>query len=203
MSHNSDYRPSTITNPFSLGNGNDQVVVFEGSVPLPRVNNSPSDPQSKMISFVFSYDEDILNSVVLGPKGRQYFVVATDARKHLITATTIIQSTQGTHARVDWHHSNPTVEWIGLLNKQRTGSFLRLTQDRKRRLMTFGETQLAWWPSHTSVLLSTEFSEVIARVITSPTNSTILEITEESLAQGMLEIVVLAVVLFMSGRPID
>ncbi|KAH8823972.1 hypothetical protein DL96DRAFT_1468719 [Flagelloscypha sp. PMI_526] len=202
MSQYLNNKLSTITNPFFLGNGNNQGFVFEGPVPLPRVNNNNLDPQSKMISFVFSYDQDILNSVVLGPKGQQYFVVATDARKHLATPATIIQSTRGTHARIDWHRSHPTVEWKGMLEKQRTGAFLRLTQDQQQRLMTFGGTQLAWWPSHTSVILSTESSEVVARVITS-VNSTILDMTAESLAQGILETAVLAVVLFMSGRSID
>ncbi|KAH8823338.1 hypothetical protein DL96DRAFT_1617276 [Flagelloscypha sp. PMI_526] len=203
MSYNSNYRLSTVTNPFSLGNGKDEVFVFDDCLPLPRVISNPPEPQSKMISFVFSYDQDILNSVVLGPKGQQYFVVATDARKHLTTPTTVIQSTNGTHARIDWHQSHPTVEWIGVLERQTTGSFLRLTQDRKRRLMSFGKIQLAWWPSQTSVLLSTEFSEVVARVMASPVNSTILDVTADSLAQGILETVVLAVVLFMSNRPID
>ncbi|KAH8818901.1 hypothetical protein DL96DRAFT_375040 [Flagelloscypha sp. PMI_526] len=203
MSQNSRRRLSTVTNPFSLGNGKDQVFVFGDSLPLPRVNTNPPDPQEKMISFIFTYDHDILNSVVLGPKGQQYFTVATDAQKHIRTPSTIIQSIQGTHARVDWHQPHPTVEWIGVLEKQRTGTFLRLALDRKRRLMSFGDTQLTWWTSYPSVLLSTESSEVVARVIAPSINSTILDITAEILAQGMLERVILAVVLFMSGRPID
>ncbi|KAH8823987.1 hypothetical protein DL96DRAFT_243724 [Flagelloscypha sp. PMI_526] len=202
MSQNPDHRFSTSTNPFFLGNGENQAFTFEGPVPLPRVNNNLPDPQPKMVSFVFSYDQDILNSVVLGPKGQQYFVVATDTRKHLTTPSTIIQSTRGTHARIDWHQSHPTVEWNGVLEKQRTGEFLRLTQDQNRRIMTFGGAQLAWWPSHTSVILSTERSEVVAQVIAS-VNSTVLDVTAESLARGMLEKAVLAVVLLMSGRSID
>ncbi|KAH8827880.1 hypothetical protein DL96DRAFT_1123298 [Flagelloscypha sp. PMI_526] len=206
MSYNHpNYRASTSTNPFSLGNGNDQSI-FGGSVPLPRVeNNSSQHAPSNTISFVFTYERDIMNSSVLGPRGQQYFVVATDSRKHL-TPTTIIQSTRGTHARVDWHQPHPTAEWNGVLERQRAGSFLRLTPDQKQRTMAFGQNQFVWAPSNSSLSLSRvdrHGSELIARVTASLHKSTILDISAEAVAQGMLDRVVLAVVLLMSGQPLD
>ncbi|KAH8831714.1 hypothetical protein DL96DRAFT_1779041 [Flagelloscypha sp. PMI_526] len=206
MSNNFGSRFSTTTNPFSLGNGKDDDSMFGGSVPLPRVDHNSPHPQSKMVSFVFTYEQDILNSSVLGPKGQQYFAIGTDVGKHLTTPTTIIQSAKGTHARIEWRQPHSTVEWSGILEKQRAGAFLRLTPDQKQRFMTFKQNQFVWSPSNTSVLLTKESSygsEVVARIDTTHVKSTIVDVTAEGVAQGILESVILAVVLLMSGRPID
>ncbi|KAH8831715.1 hypothetical protein DL96DRAFT_1779043 [Flagelloscypha sp. PMI_526] len=206
MNHNHAFRFSTTTNPFSFGNGKGDGSMFGGSVPLPRVDHQSPYPQSKTISFVFTYDHDILNSSVLGPKGRQYFAIGTDVGKHLMSPTTIIQSAEGTHARIEWRQPCPTVEWNGVLENQTTGEFLRLTPDQKGRFMTFGRTQFVWLPFNTSVLLSTgspSSPEVVACVNIAPYKSTILDIAAESIGQGMLEKIVLAVVLLLSGRRID
>ncbi|KAH8804294.1 hypothetical protein DL96DRAFT_1822668 [Flagelloscypha sp. PMI_526] len=206
MSNNFGSQFSTTTNPFSLGNGKDDAPMFGGSVPLPRVDHNSSHPQSKMISFVFTYDQDILNSSVLGPKGQQYFAIGTDVGRHLTTPTTIIQSSKGTHVRIEWSQPHSTVEWNGVLEKQRTGAFLRLTPDQKQRFMAFKQTRFVWSPSNTSVLLTKDSSyttEVVARINTTHVKSTIVDVTAEGVAQGILESVILAVVLLMSGRPID
>ncbi|KAH8831712.1 hypothetical protein DL96DRAFT_1779026 [Flagelloscypha sp. PMI_526] len=223
MSNNFGSQFSTTTNPFSLGNGKDDASMFGGSVPLPKVDHKSSHPHSKMVSFVFTYEEDILNSSVLGPKGQQYFAIGTDVGKHLLILTTIIQSANGTHARIEWGQPHSTVEWNGVLEKQTTGALLRLTPDRKQRFMTFKQTQFVWSPSNAPVLVGlvqfiytmlalTSFelstassygSEVVARVDTIHVKSTIVDVSAEGIAQGFLEIVILAVVLLMSGRPID
>lgn len=138
MSYPPNYHSTTTTNPFGAsewahGNGSGR-----GPPSLLGVLPYASEPSRNLISFVFTYDRDLMNSAVLGPKGQQYYVVATDSRRH-VTPTTIIQpsSSSQQHARIDWHHDHPTVEWTGVMSRRRTRDFLGLSQDMRYVLISW------------------------------------------------------------------
>ena len=92
-----------------------------GALPASQTNAS-------ILSFEFSsFQPDILNSVVTGPNNREFFTIKTAT-----PACTVIykSGTTSPFCTINWQ-ANPTVEAEGILDRQRTGEFLRLSGNNR------------------------------------------------------------------------
>lgn len=110
----------------SPGDGSDprQTRIF-GALPF-----SPPDSQPNIVSFVFTYDHDIMNSMVLGPNGQHYYTIATNlARPVPVQFTTVHNLKTQSTARLEWGN-HPVVEWPHIVSRQRSADWLRLSPDQ-------------------------------------------------------------------------
>ena len=77
-----------------------------------------------VLTFEFSsFDPDILNCVVTGPQGRKFFDIRTS------NSTTVIYKPGEAFATIDWVR-HPMVEAPGIVARQATGDFPKLSQDQ-------------------------------------------------------------------------
>ena len=84
----------------------------------------PSKTNSSILTFEFSsFQPDILNSVVTGPDNREFFRIRTTT-----PACTVIYKcgTQTPFCTINWQ-TYPMVEAEGIIGRQRTGEFLKLS----------------------------------------------------------------------------
>lgn len=88
---------------------------------LPSMEDIPS-----AMTFSFNMtDRSILNCRVLGNNAALYFTIATNS-----TTTAIYRRNGELFSVINWQ-SRPTIQANGVLDLQRTGHWLRLSQDRK------------------------------------------------------------------------
>ena len=88
----------------------------------------PSQTNASILAFEFSsFQPDILNSVVTGPNNREFFTIRTTT-----PACTVIykSGTSSPFCTINWQ-THPTVEAEGILGRQRTGEFLRLSGNNR------------------------------------------------------------------------
>lgn len=87
---------------------------------LPNLNENPAS----VLTFEFSsFNPDILNCLVTGPKGRKFFDIRTS------NSTTIISKPGEAFATIYWAR-HPMVEAPGVISRQATGDFIKLSQDQ-------------------------------------------------------------------------
>jgi hypothetical protein len=124
-----------ITNPYGQGdwagngngngNGNNQgQPQLFGALPY-----SPPNPRPNIVSFVFTFDQDILNSMVLGPNGQHYYDITTDYRRPSAESTAVHNFKTRSTARIDWG-GHVVVDWPHIVSRQRSADWLRLAPDQ-------------------------------------------------------------------------
>ena len=87
---------------------------------LPNLNEKPAS----VLTFEFSsFNPDILNCLVTGPKSRKFFDIRTS------NSTTIISKPGEPFATIRWAR-HPMVEAPGVVARQATGDFMKLSQDQ-------------------------------------------------------------------------
>lgn len=91
---------------------------------LPPAQTNPS-----ILTFEFSaFQPDILNSVVTGPNNCEFFTIRTPTPN----CTMIYKpGTLLAFSTITWGQTHPTVEAEGILSRQRTGEFLKLSADNR------------------------------------------------------------------------
>jgi len=107
-------------NPYSVGNGgwspSGHPPTF-GS--LPPIENRPAS----VLTFEFYLNPDALNCKVIGPNKMQYFDIKTTLN------STVIFKPGDQFGIINWGQQ-PIVEARGILPRQRTGEFLKLSTDQ-------------------------------------------------------------------------
>lgn len=194
MLTNNPYAQGGWHNPQNPHSINDQGWNSNASHP-PTFGALPAFTSSPPTNLVFEFT-DVLNCAVKGPGGKPYLVIATNQ-----TSTTITKPNGEPVARVGWQ-THPWVEVVNIINRQTTSLWLQLSSDLSYRTMTFGGRPYAWVPNGGSIVLSTTGPsppEQLVR-INRASNKVVMEITSQAIHAGLLEVSVVATVLFQSGR---
>ncbi|KIM46773.1 hypothetical protein M413DRAFT_63589 [Hebeloma cylindrosporum] len=198
-------------NPFDswsqAGNGQSASNAWNGVGQPPSVFGAlpyPSDPNySSMVTFYFtSFNPNILNCSVVGPRAQTYYRIVTDNQ---MPGYSVIKNAEGRNVSlVEWQ-TLPMIEVRGVLAKQHVRTWLGLTSDRSSRTMTVRGMQYTWSPSDKSINLyagGPRDRKFLARI--SRANGAIsLDMTSDAMQLGLLDIVVVAAFLLQCGRNID
>ncbi|KAF9474790.1 hypothetical protein BDN70DRAFT_898698 [Pholiota conissans] len=165
---------------------------------LPPLDYRPAS----VLAFTFaSFNPDVFNCIVTGPKDKKYFDIRSNS------GNTIIMKPGGQLASIHWDR-HPSVEVTGILPRQYTKDFLKLSSDHTYRDMVIGNKVYAWIPrgSHGIYLYShgPNPPEQFARISLSSDNTKIfLEMTSEAFQAGLFEPAIISTVLLFSARSID
>ncbi|KAF8162600.1 hypothetical protein B0H34DRAFT_651326 [Crassisporium funariophilum] len=163
---------------------------------------SPDDNPPSVLSFEFSsFKPDIFNCQVTGPENRLFFNIRTPN-----PSVTIVSKPDGDFAFIDWQ-KHCTVEARGMLARQGTRNFLKLSADQCYRTMVINGKCYAWLPRGNSVYLYSVGSgpPVQLGMIRPASKNTkiLLQIASESFPAGLFEPCILVTVLLYSGRNLD
>ena len=102
----------------------------------------PAQTNSSILTFEFSsFQPDILNSVVTGPNNREFFTIKTTTPSY-----TVIYKSGTPFCTINWQ-TYPTVEAEGILGRQRTGEFLKLSADNRWEAKFLSE-RIIWLRSY-------------------------------------------------------
>ncbi|KAG2069110.1 hypothetical protein BDR04DRAFT_716987 [Suillus decipiens] len=165
-----------------------------GALPYPSV--STALPGAITLKFT-SLSPTILNCKVIGPRNETYFHVVTDG------GHTVLKDAQGSNiALLEWR-DRPTVEARGLVAKQSTGQWLRLSTDRSHRFMVHNGVAYSWSPYDRFLQLSIPGSYDILARVSKTYDVVLLELTPHAIQLGLLELGVLATILLQCGKSID
>ncbi|TFK35940.1 hypothetical protein BDQ12DRAFT_756510 [Crucibulum laeve] len=156
-----------------------------------------------ILEFKFtSYNPDIMNCLVYGPRNAQYFTISTDDT--FPDTTTISKQGSQVVAVIEWHR-HPIVEVKGQIPKQRAAQWMPLSENQSSREMNVNGKQFAWVPQGSSLQLfgtGTTSAQQYAKLIRGAQSLT-LQLSTEAIQTGILEASVVAALLLQSGRHID
>ncbi|TFK37735.1 hypothetical protein BDQ12DRAFT_705707 [Crucibulum laeve] len=161
-----------------------------------------SGTATSVIEFKFnSFNIDIFNCVVRGPKDVVYFTVSSDTTYP--ETTTIAKPGGQVIGTVEWHQ-HPFVEVRGQVAKQRVSQWLTMSADSSHRTMTVHGRTYAWVPRGNGIYLYSTgpTQEQFAR-ISRGQHSVSLEIASQAIQAGIFEATVVATLLIQCGRYID
>ncbi|KAF8970796.1 hypothetical protein BDZ97DRAFT_2044344 [Flammula alnicola] len=172
---------------------------------LPPLNDKPAS----VLTFEFtSFNPNVFNCIVTGPKNRKFFEVRTAG------GTTVVSKPGEEFAFIQWNQ-HPTVEARGVLARQLTKDFLKLSEDQTYRSMLISGKLYAWIPRGSSGIyvcgiIVSLYSygpnppEQFARIsLAQDNNKIILEITSEAFQAGLFEPCIISTILLFSARNID
>ncbi|KAH6917884.1 hypothetical protein BKA70DRAFT_1245628 [Coprinopsis sp. MPI-PUGE-AT-0042] len=195
-------------NPYAQGGWDNSQNPWLSSAPsiYGALPNAPAKSAPKFVEFqCTALKPDILNCVIFGPNARHCYSITTGPASSTKPSTTVIQNTQGASiARVEWHQ-HPSVEAANILQKQYVSQFLPMAQDMSHRTMLVKGRPFAWTTKGASIqLYNTAYNpaELVAHITRTPT-AIVLNVTQEAIHQGLLEICVIVSVLLYSGRRLD
>ncbi|KAF9522958.1 hypothetical protein CPB83DRAFT_878153 [Crepidotus variabilis] len=161
---------------------------------------SPDSRPPSFLTFEFSLNPTIFNSIVTGPKKNKYFEISTAA------GTTTISKPGSQFAMIVWSQ-HPTVEASGVLARQRATDFLRLSADHSHRSMIIAGRNYAWVPRESGIYLyssgpnlPTEYARLTLKADAA---KVVLEITSEAFQAGLFEPCIISAVLLFCERSID
>ncbi|KAJ7625192.1 hypothetical protein B0H17DRAFT_1288206 [Mycena rosella] len=172
-------------NAGSSGRSVPQPSIF-GALPYPTPISSPT-----FLTFRFSScSPTLLDSTVTGPKSRTFFRVKTDSPTPVVI--------------IEWL-KHPIVEIRNILSKRQTSHWLALSADKSYRTMSALGKTFVWAPDGKYICLYSAglgAPQIYARVFREDGEVT-LELTQEAVQIGLLELCVTAALLLQSGRNID
>ncbi|KAE9396702.1 hypothetical protein BT96DRAFT_921966 [Gymnopus androsaceus JB14] len=192
-----------MSNPFASwastrGSGDSAPSVF-GALPA-AFQTTTSD----FMTFYFtSLNTTILNCTLTGPNGQPHFYIATDSS---LPGYTVFRTPDGRNvALVEWNPHGAQVEIRGALQKQLASQFIRLSPDRRFRIMSFGGQDYAWVPRDNTICMyrvSSSHAACLAKL--SKEHGTMkLEVSPTAVQNGLLLPSALTVMLLQSGQRID
>ena len=123
-------------NPFdswtSAGSGQSTgAVLWDGTNPAPSVFGAlpyPADPSSMHSFFFTSYNPNIFNCTIVGPKAQPAYQIVTD---NSMPGYSVVKNVQGHNVSlVEWQ-AHPAVEIRGMVSKQHVKDWLRLSQTQE------------------------------------------------------------------------
>ncbi|KAJ7164531.1 hypothetical protein C8R46DRAFT_1193132 [Mycena filopes] len=159
-------------------------------------------PEANLLSFEFtSFNPNILNSTVMGPRSRGYFRITTDTPT--VGFTVFFNATGTPMAIVEWL-DQPVVEIRGILSKRRALDWLAVSPNGSHRKMEALGKHFVWAPGGDYIFLyaaGVGRPQVYAQVSRGE-DLVKLELTAEAIQIGLLEICVVASFLLQCGRNI-
>ncbi|KAF9073996.1 hypothetical protein BDP27DRAFT_1214976 [Rhodocollybia butyracea] len=177
---------------------------------LPYVN-SPPPPASDLVTFyITSYDPDILSSKVIGPNQHRYLHIVTDPNNPRYT---VFQNAHGKSvALVEWQ-SRPLVEIRDVMSKIPARDWLRLTPDGRKsylrlvnraRTMRIQGARYMWTPQGTYInMYSTDPAPVFLARLSRGHGTIMLDLTNQAIQLGLLDVCLIAGVVMQCGKNID
>ncbi|KAJ7773981.1 hypothetical protein B0H16DRAFT_1713822 [Mycena metata] len=173
-----------------------------------RISRSPSpDPYEEVLSLQFvcrRKSRSILNCTVVGSDGyTPYF--------HIVTSdpgNTVFRTNEGhSVAAIEWRGKCGAayVQVHGAVPKQRVSKWLGVSGDASYRMMYAHGAQYVWAPQSNSICMYNWNPSAVGDVphllvrIDKEDRTLRLEITQEAINQGLLEMTVVAATLFQSG----
>ncbi|KAF8147695.1 hypothetical protein B0H34DRAFT_280344 [Crassisporium funariophilum] len=169
-----------------------------GALPAPDVN------PASVLRFEFSsFNPDVLNCIVTGPGNRKFFDITTPTPN-----VTLIAKPGETIGVINWQEHN-YLEATGILSRQRTRDFLKLSSDQRYRTMLVASSgkSYAWIPRPSGIYLYSaepHDSMQLARLSEDPARARVLlQITTEAVQAGIFELSIIAAILLYSGRNLD
>ncbi|KAF9458629.1 hypothetical protein BDZ94DRAFT_1325399 [Collybia nuda] len=165
---------------------------------------SPSVPPQSFTNFRFILaNGDIRNSVVSGPQNKQYFTVMTSPNN---PGFTVIKSGDDRAVGAIGWQKPVFLEIPGIVARQTTKNWIGLSANYRYRTMDVKGRRFFWVPQSNvmSLYSSTSGSHPAPTAkITEGAGFIDLEITPEGVTAGLLEICIVAGVLFGSGCNLD
>ncbi|KAJ7467532.1 hypothetical protein FB451DRAFT_1340446 [Mycena latifolia] len=184
-------------NASSSGRTVPQPSIF-GALPYP----TPVTPPTFMSFRFTSFSPTILDSTVTGPQSRTYFRVKTDSPT--VGFTIIHTAADQPMVIIEWS-KHPIIEIRDIVPKSRTSHWLALSPDKSYRKMAAKGKTFVWAPDGKYICLYSAglgAPQTYARVHRED-GEVVLELTQEAIQIGLLEICVAAALLLQSGRNID
>ncbi|KAJ3812081.1 hypothetical protein F5876DRAFT_38242 [Lentinula aff. lateritia] len=198
-----------MVNPYAVWNtARNNTTSLEGSSdPLPSIYgalpfSSPSDTSSSMTFTFIGLNPSIANCTILGPNNSPQFRVVTD---FAMPGYTILKTMEGKNsALIEWREP-VKVEVRGMISKQRASEFLRVSSNKRYRIMLIRSQEFMWIPNGGAVSLYTtgsSDSEFLGRISRS-VGAITLEMTQNAVRLGLLQACIITTVLLQSGENID
>ncbi|KAJ7256348.1 hypothetical protein C8J57DRAFT_1186089 [Mycena rebaudengoi] len=180
------------------------------SLPFSASSRS-SESYPEVITFVFACGRraSILNCAVIGKDLCPYFHVVTST--DFMPGYTVFRTNEGHNiATVQWlqNGNGAYVELQDTLEKQPVSSWLGVSRDASYRMMYAHGEMYVWVPQNLSICLyhwnpsDHDVPQLLARISRDEERVT-LEITVDAINMSLLEMCVIATVLFQSGCQID
>ncbi|KAL0070615.1 hypothetical protein AAF712_002456 [Marasmius tenuissimus] len=148
-----------MNNPFSAWyeNSSQAAQGSSRSEPPPSIYGalpvgSSNATNSSTLTFTFTaFNPSILNCTVVGPNNVPYFYVITDPS---MPSYTMFKTPDGkSFGLAEWGRT-PKVEVRGIVAKQATSQFLRLSSDQRFRVMQVGGHDYMWIPGQGTIMVS-------------------------------------------------
>ncbi|XP_006463489.1 hypothetical protein AGABI2DRAFT_179825 [Agaricus bisporus var. bisporus H97] len=181
----------------SLWNSNPAPSVF-GALPYPP-------PPSRTITYYLTgFKPDIFNCCVIGSQNQVYYQIVTDSN---MPGYTVIKNAEGKNiSLIEWQ-AHPFVEIRGVLAKQNVMNWLRVSPDNSYRSMEIRGTRYIWAPRDKSINLYSGGNGTpamfLAKVTRSGNQTITIEMIPDAIQLGLLDPIVTATTLLLSGRNID
>ncbi|KAF5356763.1 hypothetical protein D9756_006724 [Leucocoprinus leucothites] len=178
-----------------------------GTSPPPSVFGAlpyPSAPSNTVTYYFTSFKPNILNCSVIGPQNQVYYQIVTD---NSMPGYTVLKNAEGKNiSLVEWQ-AHPFVEIRGALAKQNVMNWLRLSQDQSHRLMDVRGMRYVWVPRDKSINLyaggSGTPATFLAKVTRTSAQVVTVDMTPDAIQLGLLDSIITATTLLLSGRNID
>ncbi|KAJ7655959.1 hypothetical protein B0H17DRAFT_956207, partial [Mycena rosella] len=169
-----------------------------GALPYPTPISSPT-----FLTFRFtSCSPTLLDSTVTGPKSRTFFRVKTDSPT--VGFSVIHHFANQPVVIIGWS-KDPIVKIRNILSKRQTSHWLALSAEKSYRTMSALGKTFVWAPDGKYICLYSAglgAPQIYARVFRED-GEVALELTQEGVQIGLLELCVTAALLLQSGRDID
>ncbi|KAJ7246365.1 hypothetical protein C8J57DRAFT_726515 [Mycena rebaudengoi] len=159
-----------------------------------------SSPSFLKFTFLFP-DATILNSAVIGPDSRPCFYVTTDS---CTSGISLIQNANSQNiAIIEWRQ-HPVVEILEVIPKRHSSQWLKLSSDKRYRIMNAQRQGFKILPrdDYIGLYTITANPQLVGRISQSSEGIT-LEVRTEAAQIGLIDAFVTSTVLLMCGRNID
>lgn len=156
-----------------------------------------------MHSFFFtSYNPNIFNCTIVGPKAQPAYQIVTDNN---MPGYTVLKNAQGQNVSLIEWQTHPAIEIRGMVSKQHIKNWLRLSQTRDSRAMEVRGMKYMWVPRDKTINLyaATTGSPTFMARINRANGAIVLEMTADAMQLGLLESAITAALLLQCGRNID
>ncbi|KAF9077316.1 hypothetical protein BDP27DRAFT_1254318 [Rhodocollybia butyracea] len=191
-----------MSNPFSAWVYNNDAHT-RPSPTLGALPSSGSTSTDFMTFYFTSLNTTILNCTLTAPNGQPYLYVTTDPS---VPGYSVFKTADGRSvALVEWNQRSAQVEIRGILHKQQASQYMRLSPDRRFRIMTLAGQEYAWVPRDNTICMykvNSSNAACLAKLSREQGNFR-LDVSPSVMQNGLLTPAVLGAVLLQSGRRID
>ncbi|KAJ7255795.1 hypothetical protein B0H12DRAFT_1183391 [Mycena haematopus] len=171
-----------------------------GALPYPTRPSTHYVPN--LITFYLtSLNPSVLNCSVIGPRARLHYTISTD--NSMGNYTVFKNADKKSIALVEWT-KHPRVEIRGVIPKQETQGWLKISGDQTYRTMTVRGFEYTWAPDSQYInLCSSGPSPQFLGRISRGKDTVIVELTLDAIQLGLQDTTIVVAVLLQCGHNID